>query len=198
MAINACHSSSIAHRDVKLSNILMDKCGRAKLADFGLATTQPIVNSSEVIQGSLPYMAPEIIRGQAVDPRISDMWALGVTLYELAAGKLPWKADDIKNDILNGRIWYPQDMTPEYRAVLQHLLNRDTEARWTCDDLMQHDLFRRQDQRNAYGPMRRAGSLGTGVRPNVVQRKRARMMSGARTPPLTFEIADGLAQLCTP
>lgn len=100
-ALHFCHMNGVAHRDVKPSNILIDKYGRAKLADFGLAQLyQTSIYSSDysdkacpistIFGGSIPYLAPEILSQKPYDPRKADVWSLGVTFYEMASGKLPF------------------------------------------------------------------------------------------------------------
>jgi serine/threonine protein kinase len=88
-ALRACHAQHIAHLDIKPENILIDKNGRVKLADFG---TSQIINGGLSCQfkGSPAFLAPEILRGQPYNPFKADVWSLGVTLYGLAAGTLPW------------------------------------------------------------------------------------------------------------
>ncbi len=100
-ALARAHDRGIIHRDLKTSNIVITSDGQVKVLDFGLAkqvgsavfegptrSFASIENASSV-SGTLPYMAPEILRGDAVDQR-SDLWALGVVLYEAAAGRLPF------------------------------------------------------------------------------------------------------------
>jgi serine/threonine protein kinase len=93
-ALRACHAQHIAHLDIKPQNILIDKIGRVKLADFG---TSQIINGglSHQFKGSPAFLAPEIFRGQPYNPFKADVWSLGVTLYGIAAGTLPW-ADSLE------------------------------------------------------------------------------------------------------
>ena len=100
-ALKYCHSRGVAHRDIKPANLLLDKNGRIKLADFGLASKlDPNDKNGKVLRvGSKPYLSPEIINGSNFDPFKSDIWALGVTFYELASGKLPWNFDTEKDII---------------------------------------------------------------------------------------------------
>jgi len=98
-ALAHAHDRGIAHRDLKSSNVMVTLEGRVKVLDFGLATRLEREGMSELtlsydaleskLVGTLPYMAPEVLRGQKGD-HLSDLWALGVLLYEAAAGKLPF------------------------------------------------------------------------------------------------------------
>jgi len=101
-ALAHSHGRSTVHRDLKSSNVVVAPDGRAKVLDFGLArrlytgapgeatrTLGPLDSDSRIV-GTLPYMAPELLRGAAADER-SDLWALGVVLYEAAAGQLPFR-----------------------------------------------------------------------------------------------------------
>ena len=89
-ALTAAHAAGIVHRDLKPANILLDR-GRARLTDFGIAQIagEPSLTSEGVFLGTLPYLAPEVIQGDEPTPAC-DCYAVGVTLYELLAGDLPF------------------------------------------------------------------------------------------------------------
>ena len=101
-ALARAHDRGIVHRDLKTANIVVASDGLVKVLDFGLAkqvggsifegTTRSFATLQDAssVSGTLPYMAPEILRGDAADYR-SDLWALGVVLYEAASGRLPFE-----------------------------------------------------------------------------------------------------------
>lgn len=89
-AIRYMHHLGIAHRDLKLENILIDKNLAVKIGDFGFVKGEARDNLSDTFCGSKSYAAPEILKGKSYDPLKSDIWALGVIIYILVTGKMPF------------------------------------------------------------------------------------------------------------
>ncbi len=93
-ALAYAHSHDVVHRDIKPSNIMVTPQGTVKLMDFGIAksSAEPLLTQPGTTLGSLQYMSPEQVRGTAVDAR-SDLYSVGVVLYELTAGRRPFQAE---------------------------------------------------------------------------------------------------------
>ena len=88
--LGAAHEAGVVHRDVKPGNVMLLPDGGVKVLDFGLALVRDLeLSASRTITGTVAYMAPEQIRGEPVDAR-ADLWALGVVLYEMLAGRRPF------------------------------------------------------------------------------------------------------------
>ncbi|MGD8330957.1 MAG: protein kinase, partial [Acidobacteriota bacterium] len=135
-AIAHAHGKGVIHRDLKSANVVITNDGRAKVLDFGLASTQVgksesatrDVTSAEAgrISGTLSYMAPEALRGQQADAR-SDIWALGVILFEAATGRLPFTGEtsfEVSTAVMKESADLPVEVAPGLRAVIQRCLEK--------------------------------------------------------------------------
>ncbi len=117
-ALEYAHGRGVVHRDVKPENVLFDDAERPLLADFGIALRRgfgPRVTAAGMAVGSTAYMAPEQARGEEVDGR-ADLYSLGVLIWEMLAGSLPFQA----NDALSMAVMHAQNPIPKLPMDLRH------------------------------------------------------------------------------
>jgi serine/threonine protein kinase len=139
------HEKDILHRDIKPANILLTEDGEAKLADFGLAKLrgQTRLTKTGTTVGTVSYMSPEQARGEEVDHR-SDVFSLGVVLYELLTGGLPFKGDHeaavlygIMHSDPKPLIECKDDLPDGLQQVVDNALDKNTETRYqSISDLL--------------------------------------------------------------
>ena len=143
-ALAHAHGRNIVHRDLKSANIVVTPEGLVKVFDFGLARRIPkpevdqltqtaSIEGTGTISGTLSYMAPEVLRGEAGDSR-SDLWALGVVLYEASCGKLPFPGGtslEVVSAVLHQQpALLPEHIPPGLAAVLQRCLAKEPAQRY--------------------------------------------------------------------
>jgi hypothetical protein len=160
-ALHHAHERGFVHRDIKPSNILLDEHGKPFLADFGIAVTSQETDASSL--GTLPYMAPEQLGEGKADVR-SDIYSLGVVLYQLLTGRLPFDAADpgeLRQKILTEPVGNCGDAPGELLAVCKKCLAKNPAERFaSASDLSAalRDVLGRP-QRNGWRAARWAMSL---------------------------------------
>lgn len=140
-ALQHCHQRGIVHRDLKLPNLLLDANMNIKLTDFGLSNKCDESGILDTICGTLPYAAPELLRGQSYSGPALDVWSLGVVLYSMVTGCRPFVGEDVREmreQILRGQYPIPPYLSLEIRALLQKMIALNPSDRGTLSDLMRH------------------------------------------------------------
>ena len=138
------HSQNIAHRDVKIDNMLLDKNKDLKLVDFGLSTKYSDDILLDQPCGTVVYAAPEVLDGNEYHGMLADVWSSGIVLYGMASGYLPFsdKDDEInKKNVLEGNIDIPEFFSPLLKDLLRHMLDVNPITRYTLQEIKQHPWF---------------------------------------------------------
>jgi TolB-like protein len=148
--LGAAHDKKVIHRDIKPSNIVIDAYGRPKILDFGLAAIQggeQLTKTGSTL-GTVQYMSPEQVEGQEVDHR-SDLFSLGVVLYELIAVRTPFEKENeaatlkaITQDNPEPLARYKSDIPVKLQEIVVKLLEKDKELRYQSAEGMIADLKR--------------------------------------------------------
>lgn len=138
------HSKGVAHRDLKPENLLLDESDNIKIADYGLSNTFQPGSLLKTACGSPCYAAPEMLSGKKYDPKSSDAWAMGVVLFSMVCGYLPFEGKntaELYKLITRGKFHLPDYLSEPLKALVKGLLTIDPKARYTISAIKQSEWF---------------------------------------------------------
>ncbi|XP_063632572.1 serine/threonine-protein kinase par-1 [Cydia splendana] len=140
-AVGYCHARGVVHRDLKAENLLLDTHMNIKLADFGFSNEYVRGGALATWCGSPPYAAPELFEGRRYDGPKADIWSLGVVLYVLVCGALPFDGGtlhELRAVVLAGKFRIPYFMSQECEQLIRHMLVVEPEKRLSLRGVAKH------------------------------------------------------------
>uniref|UniRef100_A0A8C5QEH0 non-specific serine/threonine protein kinase n=1 Tax=Leptobrachium leishanense TaxID=445787 RepID=A0A8C5QEH0_9ANUR len=168
-AVKYCHDLNIVHRDLKCENILLDQELNIKLSDFGFGRRVPHSpghsSLSKTFCGSSAYAAPEILQGIPYRPKICDIWSLGVILYIMVCGSMPYNDSNIKEMLhiqKEHSVKFPgsKHLSRNCKDLIRQMLQPDVTKRLTAAEVLDHSWFLRPKKLKAQDATKRdAGSF---------------------------------------
>uniref|UniRef100_A0A0X3PNR7 non-specific serine/threonine protein kinase n=1 Tax=Schistocephalus solidus TaxID=70667 RepID=A0A0X3PNR7_SCHSO len=147
-AIGYAHQKGVAHRDLKPENILLDDCQNIRVIDFGLCAKNTDNTLLDTFCGSLAYAAPEILANKEYSGHAADIWSMGVILYSLLCGCLPFdptKPEKLPQIIAKGKYDVDESLSKSSRHLLSRLLCVDPEKRINMQELCHHPWVMGED-----------------------------------------------------
>ena len=144
-SMNYLHKHGMAHRDIKLENILIKKNYEIKIIDFGFGMYNPENNLQKFFCGTPNYMPPEISEKKPYIGQFADMWSLGILVYKIFCADFPFKGKDEKElykSVKTGKFTFAS-YTPEYiKKIINSLIVQDPNKRITCEDVLNSDWLK--------------------------------------------------------
>ncbi|VDN29788.1 unnamed protein product [Gongylonema pulchrum] len=140
-AVDYLHKLKIVHRDLKAENLLLDANLNIKIADFGFSNFYSNSGTLDTFCGSPPYAAPEVFEGKRYTGPEIDVWSLGVVLYVLTCGVLPFEGSSLqalRDRVLSGRFRIPYFMSTDCENVIRRMLTLDPKKRATIEQVKKH------------------------------------------------------------
>ncbi|XP_073318615.1 serine/threonine-protein kinase SIK3 homolog isoform X1 [Pagrus major] len=147
-AVHFCHCRNIVHRDLKAENLLLDHNLNIKIADFGFSNLFSRGQLLKTWCGSPPYAAPELFEGKEYDGPKVDIWSLGVVLYVLVCGALPFDGSTLQNlraRVLSGKFRIPFFMSTDCEYLIRHMLVLEPSRRLTMEQICKNKWMRLGD-----------------------------------------------------
>ena len=142
-AMSYCHEKGICHRDLKPENILVDDEGNVKIIDFGFSATAR--SKLKIFCGTPPFMSPEITKKIPYNGAAVDVWALGIMLYQLVVGKLPFRATnepELFRIIQQGKYPANENISKNLKQILDKMLKTNPEERITATQLLEESWLK--------------------------------------------------------
>uniref|UniRef100_A0A1Y1NJJ3 non-specific serine/threonine protein kinase n=1 Tax=Photinus pyralis TaxID=7054 RepID=A0A1Y1NJJ3_PHOPY len=140
-AVEYCHNRNIVHRDLKAENLLLDSNNNIKIADFGFSNYFTTSGQLSTWCGSPPYAAPEVFEGKKYTGPEIDIWSLGVVLYVLVCGALPFDGcslQALRDRVLSGRFRIPYFMSSDCESLIRKMLVLDPSKRYGISQIKRH------------------------------------------------------------